>query len=259
MKKFIILALLAAIPCLVPAVPVLAQQQGTVALDTAEYNAYQSATGQADPAARAAALETFLQTYPSSTVKKPVLESLVTAYQQANNPQKAIDAADRLLAIDPNNLRGLVTEAGLKRYLAISKNPPDQALLDQAAAAAQKGLQATKPADISAAEFAKEQKDFAPIFEDAIGVDDSNKKDYPNAIKYLAQVLKDTPPEQATQGNALQDMFLLAQDYAAQNPAGHSDRGILLCAGIGAGSAGSGHPQECSVLLPQVSRERRWL
>ena len=218
MKKFIVLALLAVTPCFIPAVPVLAQQQGSVTLDPAEYNAYQNAIGQTDPAARAAALEGFLQTYPSTKIKQQVLETLVTAYQQANNPQKAIDAADRLLAVDPNNLRGLVTEAGLKRFLAISKNPPDQALLDQASAAAQKGLQSAKPSDMSAADFQKEQKDFAPIFEDAIGVDDSTKKNYTDAIKYLTQVLKDTPPEQATQGNALQDMFLLAQAYVSQTP-----------------------------------------
>jgi tetratricopeptide (TPR) repeat protein len=218
MKKFIILALLAVTSCLVPAVPIFAQQQGSVSLDPAEYNAYQNAIGQTDPAARAATLESFLQTYPNTKIKQQVLETLVTAYQQAQNPQKALDAADRLLAVDPNNLRGLVTEAGLKRFLAISKNPPDQAMLDQAAAAAQKGLQASKPADMSAADFTKEQKDYAPIFEDAIGVDDANKKDYANAIKYLTQVLKDTPPEQATQGTALQDMFLLAQAYVSQNP-----------------------------------------
>lgn len=220
MKKFIVLALLTATPCLVFAAPIQMQQQqqGSVTLDPAEYNAYQSAIGQADPAARAAALESFLQTYPNTTIKKTVLETLVTAYQQANNPTKAIDAADRLLAVDPNNLRGLVTEAGLKRFLAISKNPPDQTMLDQAGAAAQKGMQAPKPSDMSAADFTKEQKDFAPIFEDAIGVDDSTKKDYTNAIKYLTQVLKDTPPEQATQGNALQDMFLLAQAYVSTTP-----------------------------------------
>jgi len=39
--------------------------------DPAEFNAYQGATTQADPKAKAAALEGFLVAYPQSLVKRP--------------------------------------------------------------------------------------------------------------------------------------------------------------------------------------------
>jgi tetratricopeptide (TPR) repeat protein len=221
MKKVVFATLLAVVPCMMAAVPeasAFAGQQSNVQLDAAEYNAYQNATGQTDPTARAAALEGFLTTYPNSTVKKAVLETLTTAYQQAQQPQKAVDSAKRLLAVDPNSLRALVTIAGLDRYMAIQKNPPDQAMLDAAADAATKGMKVTKPSDMSATEFAKEQKDFAPIFDDAKGVDEQNKKDYASAIADLTQALKDTPSDQINAGNGLQDQFLLAQCYVGMTP-----------------------------------------
>ena len=42
--------------------------------DPSEYNAYQMASTQTDPKAKIAGLETFLQTYPQSVVKKAVLD-----------------------------------------------------------------------------------------------------------------------------------------------------------------------------------------
>jgi tetratricopeptide (TPR) repeat protein len=221
MKKVVFATLLAVTPCvLLAATPAhaFAPQQSNIQLDPAEYNAYTAAGAVADPTARAAAFESFVTTYPNSKVKKEVLESLVTAYQQAQQPQKSIDAANRLLAIDPYSLRALVTIAGLDRYLAVQKNPPDQALLDQASDAATKGLKAPKPSDMTPTEFQKEEADFKPIFEDAKGVDEQNKKDYADAIKDLTQALADTPPAQVNSGNGLQDQFLLAQCYVAMTP-----------------------------------------
>ena len=50
--------------------------------DPAEFNAYQMATTQSDPKAKAAALEGFLTKYPQSVVKKAVLDMLLDTYQQ---------------------------------------------------------------------------------------------------------------------------------------------------------------------------------
>ena len=79
-------------------------------MSPAEYNAYNSAIGQTDPKAKAAALEAYLTAYPQSAVKAAVLEQLMLAYS-AFDPAKTLDAADRLLQVDPNNLRGLTFEA----------------------------------------------------------------------------------------------------------------------------------------------------
>ena len=188
-------------------------------LDPAEYNAYNNATGTTDPNMRANALEAFLQKYPDSQVKIPVMEALVAAYQQSQKPQQSVDAANRLLAVDSWNLRALVTVAGLDRFLGVQGNTPNQALLDQAAEAADKGLRAPMPQEMSLADYQKAKKDFAPIFDDAKGVAEENKKDYADAIKDLTQALKDSSDADANAGNGLQDQFMLAQSYVSMNPA----------------------------------------
>ena len=75
--------------------------------DPAEYNAYVNAVQQADPAAKGAAIEAFLQTYPNSVMKNDALEALLGAYQQAGNGPKMVDAATRLVQADPNNVKAL--------------------------------------------------------------------------------------------------------------------------------------------------------
>ncbi len=71
--------------------------------DPAEFNAYQNCTTQTTPQAKASACEAFLTQFPQSVVKKAVLDTLVDAYSQTD-PVKTVDAAKRLLQVDPNNL-----------------------------------------------------------------------------------------------------------------------------------------------------------
>src|SRR5215469_14151645 len=75
--------------------------------DPAEYNAYVNAVQQSSPAAKAQALEAFLQTYPNSVMKVDGLEALMAAYQQAGNGQKMVEAATKLVDADPNNVKAL--------------------------------------------------------------------------------------------------------------------------------------------------------
>src|SRR5260370_7577108 len=119
MKKVVVASLLAVagMACVAGTVaaqtPVnLGSQQpasGGVQMSPAEYNAYNSEITQTDPKAKAAALEAYLTAYPQSAVKAATLEQLMLAYS-AFDAAKTLDAADRLLQGDPNNLRGLTFE-----------------------------------------------------------------------------------------------------------------------------------------------------
>src|SRR5580658_5145934 len=101
-----------------------AQSSQITIKDPAEYNAYTNAVGQSSPAAKAAAIEAFLTQYPNSVVKTDMLEQLMVAYQ--GDPVKMLDAADRLLAVDPGNLRALATSVYLLETQAHAKtNPAD--------------------------------------------------------------------------------------------------------------------------------------
>src|SRR6185437_198315 len=112
MKKVALASLLAIATSMLCATPIaLAQaaaapggaaQQITIK-DPAEYNDYSNAISQSSPAAKASAIEAFLTKYPNSVVKVQMLELLMEAYQ--GNADKTVDAANRLLQADPNNLR----------------------------------------------------------------------------------------------------------------------------------------------------------
>jgi tetratricopeptide (TPR) repeat protein len=225
MKKVALASLLAIATSTLCAAPFVliqtahAQQPQVTIKDPAEYNDYSNAISQSSPPAKASAVEAFLTKYPNSVVKVQMLEQLMAAYQAQNNLDKTVDAANRLLQVDPNNLRALAISVYIRKAQAATKNPADQQpLLDEAAANAQKGLAAPKPADLSDADYQKLKAATDPIFYSAIATDDQLKKDYPGAQDNFKKELQAVPPAQTQTGSMLNDTYLLGQAYAQQNP-----------------------------------------
>src|SRR5215469_420663 len=197
-----------------------AQQAGGVQMPPAEYNAYNNAITQTSPQAKASALEAYLTAYPQSQVKADVLQQLMLAYS-AFDPAKTVDAADRLLQVDPNNLRALTFEVYFRRQQAEALTDPaaKQAGLDKAAEYAQKGLTATKPQAMSDSDFNTIKASATPIFYSAIAAAALNKKDAATAIDNLKKELTGVPVEQTTKpGPLLQDTYTLAQAYYLSTP-----------------------------------------
>jgi hypothetical protein len=228
MKKVALASLLAIATSTLCAAPIaLAQaaaggggaQQITIK-DPAEYNDYSNAISQSSPAAKASAIEAFLTKYPNSVVKGEMLEQLMAAYQATNNMDKTVDAANRLLQTDPNNLRALAITVYIKKAQAAQKSTPaeQQPLLDEAAANAQKGIAAPKPANMSDADYQKLKDATTPIFYSAIAMDDQLKKDYPGAEDAFKKELQAVPAAQTQAGPSLNDTYLLGQAYAQQTP-----------------------------------------
>ena len=110
MKTLVVATAMALASISLVSTPALRAQQDTsqISLPADQFNAYQNFSTQTDPTAKAAAGESFLQTYPQSPVKNTVLDQLIDAYQQANNPDKVLSAATRLLQVDPNNMHAIV-------------------------------------------------------------------------------------------------------------------------------------------------------
>jgi len=197
------------------AAPGQAAPTGPTIKDPAEYNAYVTALSQTDPAAKAQALETFLQQYPNSVVKVRALELLMATYQQAGNMQKVVDAANRLLQVDPNNLRALALLTYIYRQQTEAGGPNASQALQQAAQYAQKGMQAiqtaTKPAEVSQPDCEKLKTQTQVIFAGAGGMAALQQKDYPNAQKYLTIAVQAQP-------NDLRNVYPLALAYLQQKP-----------------------------------------
>jgi len=224
MKKAILASMMAA-TCFsaVATTPLMAQAAAAQGpqLSPDEATAYNAAVSATDPAAKATASEAFLTKYPQSSMKSVVLEQLVSAYYQQQNPTKTLDAADRLLQVDPNNLRALGLETTLLKAQGDTATDPaaKQSAYDKAADAASRGLKATKPAAMSDADFTTLQKTVTPLFYSAIGIDALTKKDSAGAIAAYTSELKAVDPATTTQpGTLLQDTYFLGQAYYGATP-----------------------------------------
>ena len=194
---------------------------GQVQMSQEEYAAYNNANTQTTPQAKAQAFEAYLKQYPNSAVKADVLNQLLYAYSQANDKANALTAADRLLTVDPNNLRALTLEVYYRKADAdqLTDQTAKAAAMDKVAQYAQTGLNAPKPKDMSDADWTTLQKQTKPTFQSAIADADLAKKDYAGAITALNTELSSVDPAQTqTPGPVLQDMVFLANAYMSQTP-----------------------------------------
>lgn len=224
MKKLVFASAMAlAGICLVAAPTLRAQNSGQITISNpAEFNAYQTATTQTDPHAKASALEGFLTAYPQSVVKSAVLDELIDTYAQLNDPDKELSACSRLLQVDPNNMKALYASVQLKKAQCSKTIDPNSGVssdtqsCDDAAALAQKGLAMPKPSTMSDENW-KQVTAFAyPLFHSAIALDDTaSKKDYKSAInEYRTELMLYPPEETAKVGPGLADTLQLAEAYA---------------------------------------------
>jgi len=224
MKKIVFATVMALASLSLVLAPALRAQDnsGTIQIkDPAEFNAYQMATTQSDPKAKAAALEDFLTHYPQSVVKNAVLDLLIDTYQAVGDPDKTVGAATRLLQIDPNNFKAIVISVYVKKGQCAKSIDPktgkssDQQTCDDMAALASKGLTAPKPAATSADDWKKQTDTAFPIFHSALALDAAAKGDYKTAIdEYKAELNLYTPDQSKSVG--LVDSLQLADDYTKQ-------------------------------------------
>jgi hypothetical protein len=219
MKKIVLASVLALAGLGLMVAPTLRAQDQITIKDPAEYNAYQMAITQTDPTAKAAALESFLNSYPQSVVKNAVLDMLVDTYQQLRDPDKTLSAASRLLQVDPNNMKAIYISVYLKKTACTkSVNPAngkssDTETCDDAATLATKGLAVPKPAGISDDDWKKQTGATYPLFHSAIALDDAvSKDDFKAAIQeYRASLMLLTDEQSKTAG--LVDTLSLADLY----------------------------------------------
>jgi len=198
-----------------PAAPAGGQQQAAPEIkDPAEYNAYVAAVQQQDANAKVSALEAFLTQYPNSVMKTTALELLMGTYQQSGNQAKVVDAAKRVIAADPNNVRALALLTYLARQSVAAGQNPQQSLADLSNYCA-KGQAAVKsgqkPAGISDADYDKLKKQVSIIFDGGCGFAALQNKDYPNAQSNLKLAVDAEP-------NDLQNVYPLAMSYLTATP-----------------------------------------
>jgi hypothetical protein len=219
MKKFVFASVMALASISLVSAPTLpAQDSDQITIkDPAEFNAFQGASTQSDPKAKAAGLEAFLTSYPQSVVKKAVLDMLVDTYQSLNDNDKSLSAATRLLQVDPNNMKAIYLSVGIKKSQCLKTQDPQTC--DDGAVLARKGLAMAKPAATSDDDWKKQTSATFPAYHSAIALDDIvSKKDVKASIDEYKQELMMFAPDDTKKGLGLIDTLQIAEAYAKLTP-----------------------------------------
>ena len=222
MKKLVFASVLALASVSLVSAPMLRAQDSIVIKDPAEFNTYQMATSQADPKAKAVALESFLKAYPQSVVKNSVLDSLIDTYQGLQDADNTLSAASRLLQVDPSNMKAIFMSVLIKKSQCAKSQ--DAQTCDDAGLLAGKGLAAVKPAATSDADWKKLISGTYPVFHSAIALDDIvSKKDIKGGISEYRTELMLYAPEQTTTwpSQGLWDTLQLAEAYTKSDSPDH--------------------------------------
>lgn len=144
--------------------------------DPTEYSAYRKALDITDLEQNAAALEAFVQRYPSTVVKRDALEHAMLSYQEANDYRKLLTAAEHVLEIDPDNIRALAILVEIGR-----RSNDDARSIDYA----KRGLDALpkwqKPEGMSDTTFKNLHRESEKTFYSAIGFGALTAKDFVTA------------------------------------------------------------------------------
>lgn len=179
-----------------PAPSTAAAAQKKEIKDPAEYNAYVGAVEQKDAAAKVSGLEAFLTQYPNSVMKEDALELLMIAYQQTGNQAKMSETAQKVLQVNPCNIRALALVAYSKQAMATAGQNSQQNFAD-AGQAGQKGLQclqtATQPQGSTPEDWEKLKTQTSGIFNGASGISAFQAKDYAKAEQYLRAAVQGDP------------------------------------------------------------------
>ena len=73
-----------------------------------EFDAYKAAAAITDPAAQEKAADDFATKFPDSELRPLLYKAVMNAYQQANNPDKLLEMARKLLTFDPDDPQALL-------------------------------------------------------------------------------------------------------------------------------------------------------
>ena len=197
------------------------QQQGDQPNYTvAEYNAYQAAAKETNPQQRIALLDDFVAKFPNSSLLRYIYLLEYQSYGQLKNYPKTIAYIDKLLAlrdkIDTETRLAALYARAQAYYLGQSDKSlttPEQ--LAAARDAAQQGLQAfevwKKPAQLTDDQFNQQKKSASILFDNVLGVTDTQLKDYKAAAGAYKAALALDPSEALT-------YYRLGVAYLAQEP-----------------------------------------
>jgi tetratricopeptide (TPR) repeat protein len=201
--------------------------QGKQPYTMAEYNAYQAAAAEKNPAQQIKLLDDFVSKYPNSALLIYVYPLYVQAYGQLKNYQKVIEYGDKVIGLGEKVDAGVQYQALYAHcfaYNALSTaqtawgaDPANAKAARDAAVAGLKALDAVKkPDNMTDDAFAAQKKQIQIYFNGTAAQASVNTKDYAGAIPFYKAVLALNPDDGVTS-------YRLGLAYEALTPPQHMD------------------------------------
>src|SRR5229473_2106825 len=182
----------------------------------AEYNSYQAAAAEKNPASQIKLLDDFVAKYPNSALLNYIYPLYYKNYYAQKNYPKAIEYADKMIAMGDKISPAEKYDAHYVRAYAFNAiQNPDPETAKAARAAALAGLkildQLPKPDGEDDAKFAAEKKQSLIVFNGTAATAGMAAKDYAGAIESYKAVLALAPDD-------LVSNYKLGQAYMAIAP-----------------------------------------
>ena len=151
-----------------------------------EFKAYQDAVATTAPADAEASATAFAAKFPDSELRALVYRKAMYDYQNANNAEKTVEMAKKILALDPNNPEALVTFATITAQSTRETDLDRDERLNEAIKNANKALQTIDtdmvvPANAPPERIQAYKSSMRAMAYDAIGTVAMVKKDYATA------------------------------------------------------------------------------
>jgi hypothetical protein len=181
----------------------------------AEYNAYQAAAAEKNPASQLKLLDDFTAKYPSSALLNYIYPMYYKNYGTQKNFPKTIEYADKLIALSQATPAEKNDAYSVRAFAYINTPNPDVATSQAARTAALAALNVVdtvpKPDSIDDAKFAELKKQEVIYFNGIAANAAMAAKDYPGAIQSYKVVLSMTPDD-------LTSNYSLGKAYMATTP-----------------------------------------
>lgn len=182
----------------------------------AEYNAYQAAAAEKNPAAQIKLLDDFVSKYPNSALLNYIYALYFNNYGNQKNFPKTIEYCDKLIGLgDKASPTEKYQAYSVRAYAYNNIQNPDVATATAARAASLAAIKVVdalqKPEGVDQAKFDEEKKKSITIFNGTAANAAMAAKDYAGAIESYKTILQTTPDDLISNYN-------LGKAYMAINP-----------------------------------------
>jgi tetratricopeptide (TPR) repeat protein len=164
-----------------------------------EYDAYNAISTEKDLNRKISLAETFLQKYPTSDFKSGAYLIEMAVYFQLNKTDQAVDAAKKVLDLDPDNLDAAVFLSYVFPFTFKADDPDATAKLARAESDAHHALdvlqRSQKPATTTDEQFKAYVSARRALFNGVVGFVALQRKDYSSAITALKSADADNPSD----------------------------------------------------------------